>query len=702
MSLPVVLLDTVLEELESHIASHQPERGGALVGGRIPEIITGLLPDHAAARERAFYDASNELRDDLRRLELGSPWRLLGIVHSHPSGMDHPSGHDCRSFADQIRRTPSLSRMFFPIVTRWRDLSDHHLDEHEVALPSGKLSMFCATRAAGGNVTISPIRVVVNPFLSDLAEFGRRTKLRPGKLDLLDIDGRRVLSSTLTGPGDETVLALADITYPLTPPRLLHSAAGGEAQVIDLSWSWESSVDSRVEAMCVAIRRRRGAIGRQVAAGMAARTGAAGEVARRLNVVVLGAGSVGSVLAEQLVRSGVRQLSVIDPDTVEAANLSRSVYESTDLGRPKVTALAERLARINPDAEVHGISAALADVGGAALQKLVAEADAVVGACDDPEAQALLNHLSYQAGVPGVFVMLYRAASGGEVVYTFPATNTSCYRCATAIRHRTGSGRPATDYQTGRLAGEVALGADIAAVTLAAVKVTLSVAALRRALAGTKIPTDGISDFLLGPALEGKNFVMFGTTPDFEFFPRIFAATSGQYAWQTVWMRVEPDPDCPVCGAEPIPAAALVTTPVDMSALRAAARPSAAAPATAEPTTAGATAASAVDDPTDLPDGAEPPTSTLDGVEPSVGTLDGVEPPVGASGGAEPSDGTCDGPESPAGASGGADHIAVEATTGGPADQLADPPADRETGTGAPGDGESASRGTGAGDDQHG
>ena len=48
------------------------------------------------------------------------------------------------------------------------------------------------------------------------------------------------------------------------------------------------------------------------------------ESLRERTVLVAGLGSVGSYLAEQLVRSGVGALALLDPERVEAANLSRS------------------------------------------------------------------------------------------------------------------------------------------------------------------------------------------------------------------------------------------------------------------------------------------------------------------------------------------------------------------------------------------
>ena len=71
---------------------------------------------------------------------------------------------------------------------------------------------------------------------------------------------------------------------------------------------------------------------------------------RGRTVLVAGLGSVGSYVAEQLARSGVGALSLLDPERVEAANLSRTAYVAEDVGRMKTEALARRLLAIVPAA----------------------------------------------------------------------------------------------------------------------------------------------------------------------------------------------------------------------------------------------------------------------------------------------------------------------------------------------------------------
>lgn len=63
--------------------------------------------------------------------------------------------------------------------------------------------------------------------------------------------------------------------------------------------------------------------------------------------IVIGAGAIGSVIAEQLVRSGVWNISVMDGDLLSVGNLARHTLTINDVDKLKAVALAERLNSIN-------------------------------------------------------------------------------------------------------------------------------------------------------------------------------------------------------------------------------------------------------------------------------------------------------------------------------------------------------------------
>ncbi|UIJ85271.1 ThiF family adenylyltransferase [Rhizobium leguminosarum] len=68
--------------------------------------------------------------------------------------------------------------------------------------------------------------------------------------------------------------------------------------------------------------------------------------------MLIGAGAIGSAVAENLIRSGAQHLAVLDSDLLEVGNLSRHTLRLMDCGWPKASALAEFLAGCMPDIEV--------------------------------------------------------------------------------------------------------------------------------------------------------------------------------------------------------------------------------------------------------------------------------------------------------------------------------------------------------------
>ena len=73
----------------------------------------------------------------------------------------------------------------------------------------------------------------------------------------------------------------------------------------------------------------------------------------RARVMVAGLGGVGSFVAESLARSGVGNLALVDFDKVCATNTNRQLQAMKgEIGKPKADVLADRLARVNPQANI--------------------------------------------------------------------------------------------------------------------------------------------------------------------------------------------------------------------------------------------------------------------------------------------------------------------------------------------------------------
>jgi tRNA A37 threonylcarbamoyladenosine dehydratase len=70
---------------------------------------------------------------------------------------------------------------------------------------------------------------------------------------------------------------------------------------------------------------------------------------RAAHVCVIGVGGVGSWIVEALARSAVGHLTLIDLDNVAESNINRQIQAlSSTIGQPKIEALRDRIAQINP------------------------------------------------------------------------------------------------------------------------------------------------------------------------------------------------------------------------------------------------------------------------------------------------------------------------------------------------------------------
>ena len=121
------------------------------------------------------------------------------------------------------------------------------------------------------------------------------------------------------------------------------------------------------------------------------------------HVFVVGVGGVGSWCAEALVRTGVGHITLVDDDVVAESNINRQCPATVvTIGRPKVEAMAERLATINPGCEVEASSSRFSSE--TSIFSL-SSFDLIVDAIDSVDCKAELILRATEAGVPIVSSM---------------------------------------------------------------------------------------------------------------------------------------------------------------------------------------------------------------------------------------------------------------------------------------------------------
>ena len=122
----------------------------------------------------------------------------------------------------------------------------------------------------------------------------------------------------------------------------------------------------------------------------------------RLHCGVVGVGSVGALIAEGLVRMGVKTVSLVDFDKIEEHNLDRLLYARIDdIGRLKVEVATETLEKhaTADSIDIHAYPYAVTHEEGL---KAVLDCDLVFSCVDRPWPRQVLNMLAYAHLIPVV------------------------------------------------------------------------------------------------------------------------------------------------------------------------------------------------------------------------------------------------------------------------------------------------------------
>ncbi len=128
------------------------------------------------------------------------------------------------------------------------------------------------------------------------------------------------------------------------------------------------------------------------------------EILRNSRVAIFGIGGVGGHVCEALVRSGVGHFDIIDRDVVDVTNINRQIIAlHSNIGRPKVEVMKERMLDINPSVEVRARECFF--LPDTADEFDFSEYDYVVDAVDTVTAKLEIISRAYRLGVPVISAM---------------------------------------------------------------------------------------------------------------------------------------------------------------------------------------------------------------------------------------------------------------------------------------------------------
>jgi sulfur-carrier protein adenylyltransferase/sulfurtransferase len=141
-------------------------------------------------------------------------------------------------------------------------------------------------------------------------------------------------------------------------------------------------------------------------------------------VLCIGTGGLGAPLGLYLAAAGVGRIGLVDFDTVDVTNLQRQIlFDTTDVGRPKIEAAAARLRGMNPEIQIDTLETRLTSENALDIMK---DYDVVVDGTDNFPTRYLVNDACVLLGKPNVYGSVFRFE--GQVSI-FGAAGGPCYRC---------------------------------------------------------------------------------------------------------------------------------------------------------------------------------------------------------------------------------------------------------------------------------
>ena len=167
--------------------------------------------------------------------------------------------------------------------------------------------------------------------------------------------------------------------------------------------------------------------------------GAAGQARLRgANVLVIGAGGLGSAVLQYLCAAGIGRLAIVDHDRVEESNLHRQpIYRMSDVGSRKAEAARDALLGANPEVCIEAICERLTPAN---ARHLIAGMDVVVDAADSFAVTYVVSDECQRSKTPLISASVLGlsgyvgAFCGGSPSYraVFPEMPRQAGSCATA------------------------------------------------------------------------------------------------------------------------------------------------------------------------------------------------------------------------------------------------------------------------------
>ena len=107
------------------------------------------------------------------------------------------------------------------------------------------------------------------------------------------------------------------------------------------------------------------------------------------NVLIVGAGGLGSPIAIYLAALGIGNIGIVDKDTVEISNLSRQIiFELNDINKKKSLAAINKLKKINPEIKLNSFNVNLTKIN---INLIAKKYDVIIDGSDNFKTRFMIN-----------------------------------------------------------------------------------------------------------------------------------------------------------------------------------------------------------------------------------------------------------------------------------------------------------------------
>lgn len=144
--------------------------------------------------------------------------------------------------------------------------------------------------------------------------------------------------------------------------------------------------------------------------------------------LLLGAGTLGSTVAEELIKSGLGKLTILDNDSLKPGNVCRHRLGLNYLGQNKAESLKIELLRKNPFAKISTLTFSPLLKPEEFLSE-VESSDLVISCLGSDTTELFVNMICRRADKPVIYCRSYLEGRFGEIILAQEGKSTACLSC---------------------------------------------------------------------------------------------------------------------------------------------------------------------------------------------------------------------------------------------------------------------------------